>query len=136
MKDLPSYKPLAKMVRRTASDKFRKLPYIEDGKLFFSYAFSAPHSFTDVQLKAWQNDEIDSPQAWYLFYIDIGDHPNRKRLPDYFDYGKVPEEIDRLYTSFWQIRLTLEHTSCKKAVEDAEYVWSWTKESDILGIAF
>lgn len=130
MKELPSYKPLAKMMRMGATNEFQKLPFIADGKVFFSYAFDPHHSLTDIQTEAWKKREIFSPDVWYLFYMEVGDHPNRKRLSDYFGREGPSEDIDALYRSYWQIRLVLDHPSCKEAIKKAEYSWEWHKYED------
>ena len=131
MKDLPTYKPLAKMIKMGANDKFRKLPFIEDGKVFFSFAFDVSYKLTPIQVDAWKKGELNSPDSWYLFYMEVGDHPNRVKLKNYFGQEGPSEDVDALYTSFWQIRLILDHPSCAKKIKDAEYAWEWHKYEDL-----
>jgi len=128
MKELPTYKPNVKMTRKTSEDPFRKLPFIEDNKLFFNYAYGSGCTLTKAEAQEWKEGRREGPESWYLFYMPIGDHPNRERLKDYFnEFEGPPDEIDCLYSSFWQIRLILDHYSCKEKIEDAEYSWEWHK---------
>lgn len=130
MKELPSYKPAVKLLKQGRRDLFRPLPYIEDGKLFFHYSVSSNYELDPLEKQVWMGGGgmMGSPDVWYLHYVELGSHKNRDKLPAYFtNINEVPQEIEDLYTSFWQIRLVLQHPSCQKKMKDAEYAYEWYK---------
>lgn len=126
MDELPSYKPIVKMEKKGKDDKFRSLPYIENGRVYYEVVVDPDSKFSPHKEELWKQGLSDSsPEIWWVLNTTVGDHKNRAKLADYFPNLPVPDEVDDLYRCYWQLRLLLNKTSCGAAIKRAEDSWFW-----------
>jgi hypothetical protein len=128
--DLPNYKPLSRIEKKGKEDRLRPLPFIENGNFYYDAVVAhGDPTIANGLLQDWKTRKLInySPDDWWYLYTPVASHKNRDRLKDYFPNMEIPEEVDALYSCFWQLRMAMRHPSVKDAIKRAEYAWSWAK---------